>query len=164
MRKILFCIIVALAISSCSSDTEDSSFTTAPIEEDYSYIVDPQERWKAYHLENYSIDQAWYCFCPTPNQCTSFIINDSILDVDYEPYKDSDGTRNLKEIYDYVLYMAKTVDEVFDLIDRYRTVAFKMEVEYDARFGFPTMFSVDYDSMMIDDEMTRRFSNLKKIK
>ena len=162
MKRNLFLILIILGFVSCN-DKNDESFITSPIDEDYSSIADPKLRWEAYKLEDYYIDQSWSCECLPPNFCNSYIINNTVVGVKYEISKDSYYGRTEEEIFNQTKSVAKTIDEAFDLIDKYKTDAYKIEVEYHSRFGYPTKIFIDIDSLMVDEEIIRRFSNLQKI-
>ncbi len=48
-------------------------------------------------------------------------------------------------------------------IEKYKTSADRIEVEYDSRFGFPTKLFIDINAQMADEEISRRFSNIQQI-
>jgi Family of unknown function (DUF6174) len=162
MKKNLFLIFIILGFFSCN-DKNDEGFITSPIDEDYSSITDPKQRWEAYKLKDYYVDQSWACECVPPNFCNSYIINNIVIDVKYNISKDSYYGRTEEEIYKQTKNVAKTIDEAFDLIKKYKDSAYKTEVEYDKKFGYPTKIFIDIDSLTADEEIIRRFSNLQKI-
>ncbi len=155
-------VIFAIALLISCNDTYDG-FVTSPIEEDFSSIANPQERWEAYQLKDYVITQGWTCECFPPNICKAYIINNSVNDVDYQIPKDSYYNRTEKDIYDYTKRKALTIDGAFALIEKYKTSAYKIQVEYDPRFGYPTKLFIDIDSFVVDEEIRRSFSDLKRI-
>jgi len=163
MRKPLSFAFVIILFVSCSDTSSVNSFSTSPIDDDFSSIVSPRERWKAYQLSNYKINESWACECFPPTGCDAFIINNSVTDVDYKLSKDSYYGRSEEEIYNYTKRTAVTVDEAFGLIEKYKTSAHKIEVEYNPRFGYPTKIFIDIDSLIADEEIIRRFGNLQKI-
>ncbi len=147
----------------CSNPSEGVSFITSSVEEDYSSIENPRERWQAYRLSNYYIEQSWSCECFPPGGCESYIIDNSIAYVKYTLPGNTYWGRSKEDIYNYTKGMALTIDEAFALIEKYETVADKIEVEYDPRFGFPTKIYIDIDAQTADEEIIRSFGTLKKI-
>ena len=162
MKTCLFLILIILGFLSCN-DKSDKGFITSPINEDYSSITDPRQRWEAYKLKDYYIEQGWACECPPPNYCNSYIINNIVIDVKYDISKDSYYERTREEIYNQTKNAAKTIDEAFNLIDKYKKTAQKTEVEYNQRFGYPAKIFIDIDSLIADEEIIWKFSNLQKI-
>ena len=163
MKKCLFFISLLFLLYSCSDTSKEKEYITSPIDADFSSVVDPKERWDAYNLSDYAIDQHWSCECFAPNSCSSFIINKVLDDVIYEIPDEAYFGRSEKEIYAYTKRMAITVDEAFNLIEKYKASADRIDVEYDSKFGFPTKIFIDIDAQIADEEISRRFSNLQKI-
>ncbi len=163
MKKYLFFISILFLLLSCSDTSKEKHFITSPIDADFSFIVDPKERWEAYNLSDYVIDQHWSCECFSPNSCSSFILNKVLDDVIYDISDEAYFGRTENEIYDYTKRMAITVDEAFNLIEKYKASADEIDVEYDSRFGFPAKLFIDIDAQMADEEISRRFSNLQQV-
>jgi len=156
-------LFVLFLLVSCGDVSNQKSYITSPINDDFSSIVEPRERWKAYNLSSYTIDQNWACECYSPTGCSSYIVNKVLTDVIYDIPKEAYYGRSEKEIFDYTKRMAITVDEAFDLIDKYKTSADIIEVEYDSRFGFPSKLYIDINAQTADEEISRRFSNIQQI-
>jgi len=163
MKNHFFIGILSLFLVFCSDGSNNNSILTVPIEEDYSYISEPRERWDAYKLSNYIIDISWACECFPPLKCEALIIDNSIIDVNYSIPQESYYGRSDEEIYNYTKKKALTIDSAFNLIEHYQTNAHRVIVEYNPRFGYPTKLFIDIDSLLADEEIIRRFSNLKKI-
>ena len=163
MIKYSFLLFLIPLFFFCGNPSDDGSFTTSSIEEDYSSIENPRERWQAYRLSDYYIEQSWSCECFPPGGCESFIIDNSIADVKYTLPGEAYFGRSEEDIYNYTKDMAITIDEAFALIEKYENSADKIEVEYDPRFGFPTKLFIDIDAQMADEEIIRSFGTLKKI-
>src|SRR5262245_59999976 len=51
----------------------------APLEDDYSYIEDPHERWRAYRIADYRINQTYGCECLPPYSWTALVRADAIV-------------------------------------------------------------------------------------
>ncbi len=163
MKKTLSLAFAIILFVSCNDASSLDSFITSPIDDDFSSIAEPRERWEAYKLSDYKINQSWACECFPPTGCDAFIINNSIADVDYKLSKESYYGRSEEEIYNYTKRMAFTIDEAFDIIEKYKTSAHRIDVEYDSRYGYPAKIFIDIDSLMADEEIIRRFGNLQKI-
>ncbi len=117
-HKIIFTIVILLSsiIIGCSSPTDNGkkdSYLTSSIQEDYCSIVNPQERSKAYKLENYSIDAGWGCECYIPDIYTKYVINNTVKEVSYKISKDEYYGRTEEEIYNFIINHAMTIDEAF---------------------------------------------------
>lgn len=162
MKKYYLLLVVIMGFISCS-EKNNQGFITASVDEDYSSIRDPQQRWNAYKLSNYYIEESWACECVPPNVCITYVMNNTVIDVEYNLSTDSYYGRTEDEVYNQTKSTAKTVDEAFALIAKYKDVAYKVEVEYDERYGYPTRIFIDEDSMMVDDEIIRKFKNLQRI-
>jgi len=162
MKRIYSCFFLFFLLSFCSEKSTEDNIITAPVEEDYSNISNPLERWRAYNLDAYVLDEHIACNCPPPTGVTAIIIDNEVSDVEFELSKDQDYGRTRDEIKTQMMHFAMTVDEAFEFVESY-TDAQKMEVDYDPRYGFPSRIFVDDDTMVIDDEYTRTFSNLEKI-
>ena len=163
MKKYFVLGLLSFLLVYCNNNSSVDSILTAPIEEDYSSISEPRERWNAYKLTNYMIDISWACECFPPLGCEAYIIDNSVAEVKYVIPQEYYYNRSEDDIYNYTKKKAITVDEAFDLIEYYRTNADSVIVEYDSRFGYPTELFIDIDSLMADEEIIRRFSNLQKI-
>ncbi|MEX0685785.1 MAG: DUF6174 domain-containing protein [Balneolales bacterium] len=159
MIKNLFLIAFILGFYSCN---ENELFRSAAIDDDYSSITDPKERWEAYDLKSYSIEQTWSCECLPPSSGHSYIINNEVVMIEYNLSKNSAFGRKQDEIYSYAINKAITVEEAFDIIEKNQS-AHRIDVEYDSRYGYPTSIFIDIDPSIADEEIIRNFGNLKRI-
>ncbi|MEH2339254.1 DUF6174 domain-containing protein [Nostoc sp.] len=58
-----------------------------------------------------------------------------------------------------------TIPKLFDVIqDAIKRKAFSLNVEYSARFGYPTKINIDYNSQIADEEKYLTIENFKVIK
>ncbi len=163
MNKYVLLLFALLLVNSCSDSRDKRSFTTVPVSEDFSAIADPFARWQAYQLSDYAIGESRLCECFPPNRFTTYIVEDEVADVEYELAKELYFGRTEKEIYDYTMDAAMTVNEAFAIIERYRDSAHRTIVEYDPRFGYPSSIFIDIDTLTMDEEIIRSFDNLEKI-
>ena len=155
-------IIILLLLSSCKTNDE-SILLTAPINEDYSSIANPLERWRAYNLKNYVIYEQRFCECFPPTFFNVIVIDNVVNDVEYELSEEFYYGRSENEIYNYAKNNAMTINKAFSIIEQYDSIAHSINVEYDPRFGFPKTIYIDIDSLMADEEIVRKFDNLKRI-
>jgi hypothetical protein len=162
MKKYLIFVSFVMVFVSCDK-SNNSTIVTVPIEDDFSSISEPRERWNAYKLTDYIIDVSWACECFPPTGCEAHIIHDTIIDVSYQIPSESYYGRSKDDIYNYTKKKALTINEAFELIEQYKENADTVIVDYDLRFGYPTKLFVDIDFQIADEEIIRRFSNLQKI-
>jgi len=163
MKRIFFnLLLLSIIFISCDS-AEEEQFITAAINEDHSSIVDPRERWEAYHLSNYFIEQSWACECLPPSGCSTYVVNGIVTEIKYELDANGYYGRTKEEIYSQTKTTALTVDDAFDLIDIYMDNSDFSIIEYDQRYGYPTRIYFDIDSLIADEEISIRFSGLQKI-
>ncbi|MEO8398192.1 MAG: DUF6174 domain-containing protein [Ignavibacteriaceae bacterium] len=141
---------------------EVDDIATGSVEENFSSIKDPEERWQAYNLKNYTIEEVQYCECLPPNKWNTIIANNIVEDVKYEISKDSYYSRTEDEIYNQTKKSAITIEEAFELIKQYKNNSYRLDVKYNIRFGYPERIFIDIDSLIADEEIIREFSNLKK--
>jgi hypothetical protein len=58
-----------------------------------------------------------------------------------------------------------TIPKLFDVIqDAINRKAFSLDVQYSARFGYPTQINIDYNSQIADEEKYLTIENFKVIK
>jgi hypothetical protein len=128
----------------------------ALFENDYSQIAEPSARWQAYGLKNYSIEQKRICFCAFPHGFVRLTIkNNKIVEgVDLS---------NQQPLPQETLQYYQTIDEVFAWIEETKTMnPARLEVEYNARFGYPAKIAFDYSEGVADDELWIEMQALKK--
>jgi hypothetical protein len=163
MNRIWSILITFLLLFSSCETNKDGILLTAPINEDYSLIANPFERWRAYNLSNYVIDEQRWCECFPPTFFTVYVIDNVVNDVEYEISEEFYYGRSENEIYNYAKNSAMTINKAFSIIEQYESIAHRIDVEYDQRYGFPKSIYIDIDSLMADEEIHRKFENLMRI-
>jgi hypothetical protein len=153
MRHYYFIFFVVLFFYSC--DAQDG-IITSPITEDFSEIQDPKERWDAYGLDNYRIHQKRGCECLPPFEWKVVVYDDSVQSISYE-----EGQSEKRD--EQILRVAKTVNDLFDLIERAKDSAHYMEVKFHGKYGYPTLVKIDFVKNIADDEVQYEMSGLEKI-
>jgi len=66
-------------------------------------------------------------------------------------------------VLDEHLQFIETIDTIFDMIDRAKLEAHELEVEY-AVEGYPTLVSIDWIELAVDDEITLTVSDVTPVK
>ncbi|MDZ7361234.1 MAG: DUF6174 domain-containing protein [candidate division KSB1 bacterium] len=125
--------------------------------QDYSFLRDAQARWKACNFRNYSIEQKRICFCAFRHGFVRLTIkNNKIVEgVDLT---------NQQPLPQETLQYYQTVDEVFAWIEETKAMKpARLEVEYDARFGYPKKIAFDYSEGVADDELWIEMQALKRL-
>ena len=156
-------VLFAMIITGFSCYTEPADSLISPIDQDYSNIEDPVQRWAAYNLTDYSIDESWSCECIPPYSCRIIVKNNIVDDVKYEIEEKYYYGRTKEEIYNSMKSGAKTIDQMFALIEQYRPTAYRTDIVYHPMYGYPTKIFIDIDSLMVDEEIIIRFSNLQQL-
>ncbi|XWN38757.1 MAG: DUF6174 domain-containing protein [Balneola sp.] len=157
MKKLILLSILTPLFLSCTSDNTDPILVD--IEDDFSSIENPRERWNAYELEDYYIEQKWSCECLQPYGAEILISKNKVVDVNFDNHRIEGKQTN----YDSARLRVKTVDEVFDLIDEYELTADSISVDYSPRYGYPTNLFINPSNMIADEEIRYTFRGLKKV-
>ncbi|MGD0589702.1 MAG: DUF6174 domain-containing protein [Bacteroidota bacterium] len=159
MRRTIFhllCFAVLIFLSACKDAGTDVKYLTGQIVENYSNINNPSARWQAYGLKNYVLEQRRDCFCPPDGACQVYVRENAIVDV----VRESDG----KSIFAEAPQRYKTVDELFTLANSFNSDSVaSLMIQYDARFGYPTLISVDISLQIADEELSYRTFSIKQI-
>lgn len=146
---LLFCLLLlSLYFVSCKNN---------PVASDYSGIADAYSRWKAYGLVNYTIEQRRNCYCFLGGDTIRVIVKNGEL-VDAVKLSDETSLSPSERMW------YKTIDQLFELakgINKDSIAVFR--IAFDAKYGFPTDFYVDPDSMMADEEYGYQNEKLERI-
>ncbi len=139
-------ILAAGVIPACEDNGTEFHYPPGSITEDHSNIADPYLRWQAYGLTTYVIEQQSECFCALGGEkCKVYVRDNVIVDVITE----SDG----QSVPAQVAQRYKTVEELFALARSLNpdSVA-SLVIQFDERFGFPTIIAVDQSTQIADEE------------
>ena len=153
-----FILLCSIIIISCNDSGLNYQFQE--IDKDFSHIENPKERWKAYKLDNYVIEQTWTCECSPPRGSVNYIIKGKIDKVEF---MESPGSQ-LSPDYEWARTRVISIDEAFDLIESYESEAHSVRVEYHQKYGYPTDLNIDIYEIVADEEIHYDFSNLKAIR
>lgn len=151
--------IVAAFVFMLSIACEHAASPTA-LEElthfDFSSIPEPAGRWQAYGLKNYSIEQKRVCFCRFPQSFVRLTIKDNKI------VNGIDLATN-QPVPQETLQYYQTIDELFAWIKEAQALnPARLEIEYNARFGYPEKIAFDYSTGVADDELWIEMQMLKK--
>ena len=122
--------VVALALL-LSAACERAASPAAPDGVDFSAIADASQRWQAYGLKDYVVEQKRSCYCALPRGFVRLTVRDNkiIGGVD---------VTTTQPVPPQALQSYKTVDEMFAwLRDVKAHNPARLAIDYDARFGYP---------------------------
>ncbi|MCF7807312.1 MAG: DUF6174 domain-containing protein [Candidatus Marinimicrobia bacterium] len=163
MKRYLTLLICIIFVAACEESKLEPPYTTASISENFSSIENPLLRWRTYDLSDYALKEGRSCECFGPNSFTAYMSDGDVFDVEYQLPEEGYVGRTEDQIYTYTKDLAMSVEEAFSLIDEHESTAYRLVVEYDERFGYPSYISIDIDSMIVDEEIVRTFSDLERL-
>ena len=167
MKILLLALLSAILVSGGSFVCASENTVVGVVDEDFSHIEDPLERWRVYDIQNYDIHQVWGCFCSPPHEWTAVIRNGKVVDVIVKPI---DGT-DPDEMHARAFELAWTVEEAFEQI---RSMPggwgqgngpgpADLQVTYHPRFGYPESVYIDWYHGIADDELHLQLDNLNNL-
>lgn len=146
----IFALILLLSHFACKN-------TASPLDEDFSHISDPHERWQAYKLSSYSIEQRRVCFCAHPHGFVQLAIENGKIVKGVENENSNNVPENQLRAY-------QTVEELFDWIEQEMArnpAPATLDVEYHPKYGFPTSMTYDLSTGIADDELWLEMQKLE---
>ena len=157
MKQAVGFFILLLSLGGCEIlGVSGGGFVTEPVRGDFSEIADPRERWEAYGLTDYTINQTRQCFCPPPRAYAIVVRDGDVVAVRNPEPPVEQGEMFLEQFM--------TVDELFDLIESAKQQnPAKLEVSYHPRFGFPTEVDIDISGQIADEELYMTLSDLRAL-
>jgi hypothetical protein len=125
---------------------------------DYSYIVEPAARWRAYGLENYTIEQQRLCFCKfLPQGFVKLTVRNNKIVAGLDL---TNGRPMPVEILQYY----QTVDSLFASIEEMKALnPERLEIEYDSRYGYPKKIAFEHSPEVVDDFLQFDTQALQKL-
>lgn len=141
-QRFIVIIILISFVFSCNKNDDT----------DISLFKNSREKWEAYKISDYVINERISCFCGGVLQWDLEVKNNTKSEVTFDQ-------SNSNETAMEVLEKARTIEDVFDFIESIdvNSVA-SLIVEYDDKYGFPTLVSIDYDVNIADDEIAYIYS------
>ncbi|MGB3543075.1 DUF6174 domain-containing protein, partial [Rubrivirga sp.] len=117
---------------------------TGTVAERPEALEDAVQRWEDAEIESYTMTLQRVCFCMVPDFTGPYDVT----------VRDGEVTSVVLEGESVDLDRAETVDGLFELLSNaYSSRAESVEVEFDPAYGFPANLSIDYDSMLADEEI-----------
>lgn len=173
ISQILLSIFIGFLVCSCSSNSDEFSYEVLEINENYSQVENPEERWKSYNLANYAVEQHWIEEASLGNIST-FVVGGKVANVDFGSVEETSSGENYLQYYGKKRYeeaksKVATIDTAFELIEEYQKKSnYAVEVEYHPRFGYPTLIDIsliqeDSEVFVADADIKVVMNNLKKI-
>ena len=148
--------VVALALL-VSAACEERAASPAPDGVDFSAIADAAERWQAYGLKNYVVEQKRLCFCAVPSGFVRLTVRDNKIVGGVD-------VTTTQPVPPRALQSYQTVDEMFAwLRDVQARNPVRLAIDYDARFGYPERIDVDYSAGLADDELSIEQRSLERL-
>lgn len=147
MKKIIF-IVLALVLVACGGNTS-------------SEFDQNLQKWNDANISHYRVQVGISCFCPfgevnpitvevRDNQVVSMMGANGVEILDTDP------------LYSTLMTYA-TIDNLFTWSGEALANADKIEITYDATYGFPTSVAVDYITEATDDEIWIDVSNFEAL-
>ncbi len=106
-----------------------------------------RDLWEKASTSQYILEQTLHCFCPNSGRPAKLIIYGD--QIGYAMFTDTN-----EEIPEDQFSRYKSVDDLFDFIDELRKQdPYKLEIEYDPDYGYPTRIYVDRNEQIIGEEL-----------
>lgn len=122
-------------------------------DEDMSDFRRQQRLWERQGLSNYAYTLNVACFCPYAGPMRVDVRADSV----YRATLIDTGL----DIADLERFNVKTIDGLFEVLEKAIKDADNVEVDYEAQYGFPTRIAIDYYKNAVDDEIGYRATDLQ---
>ncbi|MEX0719879.1 MAG: DUF6174 domain-containing protein [Balneolaceae bacterium] len=152
MRVLLTMISLCLLLTSC--EVFNSSSNNGDIE----LIEANKKLWSSSNSQNYTFKNSRTCECPPPYDYTVEVVNGEIKNVHFEKQEHISYERK-----DMTINTTRTIDELFDLLEKYEETADHFEVEFHKELGYPTKINIDPSREMADEEITLEISNVSPL-
>ena len=152
MKRFFLLVVLISLLVSCNNDDDENNQ-----DKDFSSIENPRERWEAYGITDYTINERISCFCGGVLQWDLIVKNNIKSEVAFDQTISNQTEAEILE-------RARTINDVFDFIQSIdkNSVAY-LVVEYDTKYGFPTLVSIDYDLNIADDEIAYIYSEFNSL-
>lgn len=110
-----------------------------------------QTRWSSYHDGDYHFEVQRGCFCVNGGSFWVQVVDSKIVF--------AINNFSQEQLPDEHLEYFETIDEIFEMLRNAEKGADELEVQY-STFGYPSMVTIDWNVLTIDDEMSLTVSNL----
>ena len=150
-RGVLLAILVAIPLASCSL------LQSGQNDEAQAQLNRQRRHWRAQEIGDYSFTVRRLCYCP--ETYTSPVVvrvsDGEVRDLAYE----GSGEAVAPEHAQFWPAVEGLFDLVQDAIDR---DADSLRVDYHPLLGYPISIQIDYEEMMVDEELTVTASDLRR--
>ncbi len=112
--------------------------------------------WDSYQMEKYSFDFRANCYCVDEwvREVNVSVNKEVITDIFFTDDSLKPTILTLNDWY--------SINNLFDIAKSSIGEAYKFEIEYDKKYGNPTMISIDWDSLTADDEIEFYTKNINQ--
>lgn len=146
LKKIIFVGTLCVVVLACSQEnTMNTELEKAKV------------KWQSFGYENYRITERYSCFCGGLLEWETVVLENVKDTVYFDPDRLSPN-----QTYQDVLENARTIADAFRFIEDFdvNSVDF-FKVEYDEKYGFPAVISIDYHYNTADDEISYLYQDFK---
>lgn len=110
-----------------------------------------RQRWHAQDIHDYRYTLQVQCFCSYTNPMRVFVAHDTVL-----------GATDLRTGESIPKDFVRTIDGLFDVVQRAQQAKTPLEVQYDAALGFPTNIVDNGPAMVLDGGAIYTASDVSK--
>ena len=137
-------LILSLLLSACGAKTE---------------LGKNRDKWDAANIRHYTFELTVSCFCPFMEIMPIVV---EVEDGKIVSMRDVNGQPVAGEFSQYI-EEAATIEGLFALTEENLSNPDKVEVTYDAQYGFPISIRVDRIEMAMDDEISYYVESFKAL-
>ena len=118
-------------------------------------LNDSKTKWASKNMKDYQYTFNWICFCtPDYNKPVVISVRNGVLSA--VKYADGSGPVDKTKYPNF-----RTIDGLFEFLqDAINRKAYRITVSYDAKLGYPTSASIDYDQRIADEEKSFKAEGL----
>jgi hypothetical protein len=149
--RLVLCVLLTLAVASCSITA-----TTGRSAEELE-LARNRQRWASAGLHDYEYDFQRMCFCvPDATEAVHIVVRQDVVT---SVVRTRDGQPASTRVTNW-----PRVDELFaEVQQRLDQRAERLDVRYDATYGYPRSIVVDIALMAADDEYSLTADNLRRL-
>jgi len=147
-RRFALCLTVIACLISETPASSEAAQTQ-------QQLNDSHRKWTMKNLKDYQYTFSWSCFCPPEHNkpVTISVRNGALESI---KYADGSGVVDKTKYPNY-----RTIEGLFDFLqDAIDRKAYRIDVSYDAKLGYPTSASIDYDQRIADEEKSFKAEGL----
>jgi hypothetical protein len=134
MRRFLPGLALLALLLACDKDDSPTGPPGPP-----ATLDEAMRLWQSFGIQDYQVDQHHGCYCPPPRDWTATVRNGQVQG------------------------MGMSIDQLFAEMQRAQHDADHFEATYDATYGYPTQFYIDWSVGMADDESDWTLSNFSRL-